>query len=328
MITKIPTIECGAIPAAPATNAVGAMDMGLVSDFYPGGVSVSDSEKVKELWGETVPTKAGLTALEMIAKAKSGELKALWVHRSNPVVDFPGRAQVVAALKNLDLLVVHDMLATETTQLAKIVLPSNGPGFDEGTTTNIGGRVQARKKALDSNSIADWKLISVMLKRLGDETDYSRVAKVLDEISKKVPGYQEINSRFVGKLGCNREQVSSKEVSPSNVKSAESSNGKLRLRLVTYLFAHDKILDASSKLAHHFKSSSAFLNEADAGNLGVADGDVIRLSGNGIEIDAELTVDNRCMAGGVVMPKVSDEQGINGLLKLDGSPTWVDIKKV
>ena len=328
MITKIPTIECGAIPAAPATNAIGAMDMGLVSDFYPGGVLVSDSEKVKELWGETAPTKAGLTALEMIAKAKSGELKALWVHRSNPVVDFPGRAQVVEALKNLDLLVVHDMLETETTQLAKIVLPSNGPGFDEGTTTNIGGRVQARKKALDSNSIADWKLISVMLKRLGDETDYSRVAKVLDEISKKVPGYQEINSRLVGKLGCNREQVASEAVSPGNLKSAGSSKGKLRLRLVTYLFAHDKILDASSKLAHHFKSSSAFLNAADAGNLGVADGDVIRLSGNGIEIDAELTIDNRCMAGGVVLPKVSDEQGINGLLNLDGSPAWVEIKKV
>ena len=328
MITKIPTVECGAIPAAPATNAVGAMDMGLVSDFYPGGVSVSDSEKVKELWGETAPTKAGLTALEMIAKAKSGELKALWVHRSNPVVDFPGRAQVVEALKNLDLLVVHDMLATETTQLAKIVLPSNGPGFDEGTTTNIGGRVQARKKALDSNGIADWKLISVMLKRLGDETDYSRVAKVLDEISKKVPGYQEINSRLVGKLGCNREQVVSEAVSPGNLKSAGSSKGKLRLRLVTYLFAHDKILDASSKLAHHFKSSSAFLNEADARNLGVADGDVIRLSGNGIEIDAELTIDNRCMAGGIVVPKVSDEQGVNGLLNLDGSPAWVDIKKV
>jgi len=328
MITKIPTVECGAIPAAPATNAVGAMDMGLVSDFYPGGVSVSDSEKVKELWGETAPTKAGLTALEMIAKAKSGELKALWVHRSNPVVDFPGRAQVVEALKNLDLLVVHDMLATETTQLAQIVLPSNGPGFDEGTTTNIGGRVQARKKALDSNGIADWKLISVMLKRLGDETDYSRVAKVLDEISKKVPGYQEINSRLVGKLGCNREQVVSEAVSPGNLRSAGSSKGKLRLRLVTYLFAHDKILDASSKLAHHFKSSSAFLNEADARNLGVADGDVIRLSGNGIEIDAELTIDNRCMAGGIVVPKVSDEQGVNGLLNLDGSPAWVDIKKV
>jgi len=328
VIAKIPTVECGAIPAAPATNAVGAMDMGLVSDYYPGGVPVADSEKVKELWGETAPTKAGLTALEMIAKAKSGELKALWVHRSNPVVDFPGGTQVVEALKNLNLLVVHDMLETETTQLAKIVLPSNGPGFDEGTTTNIGGRVQARRMALDANSVADWKLISVMLKKLGDETDYSRVAKVLNEISQKVPGYQEINSRLVGKLGCNREQVSGADISPDNVASTESSNGKSRLRVATYLFAHDKILDASSKLAHHFKPSSAFLNESDAANIGVANGDVIRLSGNGMEVDAEVTIDNRCLVGGVVVPKISDEQGVNGLVNLDGSPAWVDIKKV
>ncbi|GIT64589.1 MAG: hypothetical protein Ct9H300mP23_02160 [Nitrospinota bacterium] len=34
--------------------------------------------------GGNCAQKAGLTALEMIAKAKSGELKALWVHRSNP----------------------------------------------------------------------------------------------------------------------------------------------------------------------------------------------------------------------------------------------------
>jgi hypothetical protein len=29
-----------------------------------------------------------------------------------------------------------------------------------------------------------------------------------------------------------------------------------------------------------------------------------------------------------VVPKVSDEQGINELLNLDGSPAWVEIKKV
>ena len=99
IIGKIPTIECGAIPAAPATNAVGALDMGLLPDFYPGGVSVSDNEKVKELWGVNAPLKPGLTALEMIAKAKSGELKALWVHRSNPVVDFPGGCKSLRHLR-------------------------------------------------------------------------------------------------------------------------------------------------------------------------------------------------------------------------------------
>ncbi|MEK9627681.1 MAG: molybdopterin-dependent oxidoreductase [Nitrospinota bacterium] len=327
VISKIPTVECGAIPAAPATNAVGAMDMGLLPDFYPGGVPVSDSEKIKELWGEEAPTKAGLTTLEMLAKAKSGELKALWVHRSNPVVDFPGGDQVVEALKNLDLLVVHDMLETETTQLAKIVLPSSGPGFDEGTTTNIGGRIQARRKALDSGVPADWKLISIMLKKLGDETEYSRVAKVLNDIAKRVPGYQEINARLVGKLGINREQVTVENASPGNLEGA-NGNGKLKLRVASYLFAHDKILDASSKLAHHFKSSSAFLNESDAGSLGVANGDRVRISGNGVELDAEVNVDNRCAAGGIVVPKVSDEQGVNGLVNLDGSPAWVEIKKV
>ena len=328
IIAKIPTVECGAIPGAPATNAVGAMDMGLVPNFYPGGVSVTDAEQVKALWGENAPTQMGLSALEMIAKAKSGELKALWVHRSNPVVDFPGGVQMVEALKNLELLVVHDMLETETTQLAKIVLPSNGPGFDEGTTTNIGGRVQARRKALDTTHCADWKLVNVMLKALGDETDYSRAAKVLDEISQKVPGYQEISSKTVGKSGCNRDKITGEDISIDNTSENSGGKGKLRLRIATYLFAHDKILDASSKLAHHFKPSTAFLNEKDAGSLGVRNGDSVRLSGNGLEMDAEVIVDNRCKMGGVVVPKVSDEQGVNGLIGSDGSAAWVEVKKV
>ena len=93
------------------------------------------------------------------------------------------------------------------------------------------------------------------------------------------------------------------------------------------MFAHDKILDASSKLAYHFKPSSAFLNESDAGKIGVSNGDRVSISGNGTEMEAEVTIDNRCMEGGVVVPRISDEQGVNGLGNPDGSPAWVDIKK-
>ena len=206
-------------------------------------------------------------------------------------------------------------------------MPSNGPGFDEGTTTNIGGRVQARKKALEGVCIDDWKLVNVMLKKLGDQSNYSRIAKVLNEISQKVPGYQEVNSRFVGKLGCSREQVAGEEISLGTIESAENSNGKLKLRVATYLFAHDKILDASSKLAHHFKSSSAFLNESDAKRIDVSNGDRVCISGNGTQIEAEVIIDNRCMEGGVVVPKISDEQGVKGLENLNGSPAWVDVKE-
>ena len=44
MIAKVPTMECGAMPAAPMTNAVGAMDMGLLPGFYPGAVPMSEQE--------------------------------------------------------------------------------------------------------------------------------------------------------------------------------------------------------------------------------------------------------------------------------------------
>ena len=39
-------------------------------------------------------------------------------------------------------------------------------------------------------------------------------------------------------------------------------------------------------------------------------------------------MDNRCLAGGVVVPRISDEQGVNELENLDGSPAWVSIEKV
>ena len=330
MIAKVPTMECGAIPAAPMTNALGAMDMGLLPDFYPGGLSMSDQEEIKKQWGEKAPTGTGLSALEMIARAEKGELKALLVHRSNPVMDFPGGLRVTEALKKLDLLVVHDMLETETAKLANLVLPSNGPGYDEGTTTNIGGRVQARKKALETTQAPDWKIINLMLNVLGDETNYRRVSDVTEEIACRVPGYQEISKRSVGKTGCNREPISSADesVSDKSVQAGKGKDGSLRLRIATFLFAHDKILDASSKLAHHFQPSTAHFNEKDAARLGIQDGNTVLLSAENINLEAIARVDNRCQSGGVVVPRVSDEQGVNGLIGADGGTAWVQVRKV
>jgi predicted molibdopterin-dependent oxidoreductase YjgC len=57
----------------------------------------------------------------------------------------------------------------------------------------FGGLVQARKKAFETAQAPDWKIINMMLKALGDETEYRKITDVTDEISQKVPGYQEIN---------------------------------------------------------------------------------------------------------------------------------------
>jgi NADH-quinone oxidoreductase subunit G len=328
LIAKVPTMECGAIPAAPMTNAIGAMDMGLVADFYPGGLPMANQEEIKKQWGENAPIAKGFSALEMIGRAEAGELKALLVHRSNPIVDFPGGDRVEKALRKLDLLVVHDMLETETTELAHLVLPSNGPGYDEGTTTNIGGRVQARKSGLEAEHAPDWKIISLMLNALGDEAIYQRSLDVTDEIAKKVPGYQGINRKSIGKSGCNREPVTTSyemiaEEPPGSVK-----DGSLRLRVATFLFAHDKILDASSKLKHHFLPSIAYLNEEDAKRLTIKEGDTVLLTAEDITLEATASVNGRCQPGGVIVPRVSDLHRVNSLIGFNGAPVWVDVKKV
>ncbi len=332
IIAKIPSIECGAIPSAPHTNAVGAMDMGILPDYYPGGVAVSDGEAIQQQWGKTAPTKAGLSAMEMIQKAESGELKALLVYRANPVVDFPGGKQVAEALKKIDLLVVHDMFETETAKLAHILLPSNGPGVDDGTTTNIGGRVQFRKGGLKTTHPPDWKIISLMANTLSEEgeaTHYLTSFNVTDEIAEKVPGYGEISKKSIKKEGMTRVlQAGKNGTVPEAEESSPPKADKLKLRIANYLFAHNKILDATSSLAHHFKPSTVHLHAKDAKKLKLKDeDDVVVVQGN-TEVSAQVEISNRCNAGGVVLPNISDEQGVWGLASHRDDITWVEIKKV
>ena len=315
----------GAMPAAPVTNAVGAMDMGILPDGYPGGVALSDGDTIKSKWGDTAPLEKGWSALEMIEKARSGELKALVVYRSNPVVDFPGGNKVQEALSKLDLLVVHDMMETETAKLAQVVLPSNGPGFDEGTTTNIGGRVQLRTKGLTTDNPADWKIISLIAKELGQETAPKDVHAITAEIAEKVNGYQEIKRSAIRKEGKNRTVMPSANGAPTP-EGTNAGNG-LILRVADVLFSHDKILDAESNLAHQFQPSTVHLHASDASELGVQEGDEVRVTGNGHEVRAEVHVSNRCNPGGVVLPRVSDEQGVMSLAEADKAVSWVTIQK-
>ncbi len=326
-IGKISSMECGAIPAAPYTNAVGALDMGVLPNYYPGGVPLADAEAVKQQSGENSPLEAGLSAMEMIEKANSGELKALLVHRANPVVDFPGSKKIADALKKLDLLIVHDMLETETSQLAGIVLPSNGPGHDDGTTTNIGGRVQFRKGGLKTTNAPDWKIISMMAKTLGDETDYITSFSVTDEIAKMVPGYGDISKKSIKKMGLARTAAQYQNgTKPDSAKSQPAKSDGLKLRIASYLFAHDKILDADSRLAHQFKPSTVHLHEDDAKKLGLKNGDDVIVVSGDTQVRAEVEISGKCNPGGVVLPRISDEQGVLGLAGADGISS-VEIRK-
>ena len=71
----------------------------------------------------------------------TGEIKSCLILCSNLMVSLPDNAVVARALDNLDPLVVIDFFLSETAERADVVLPGSVWCEDEGTTTNLEGRV-------------------------------------------------------------------------------------------------------------------------------------------------------------------------------------------
>ena len=77
-----------------------------------------------------------------------GGVRALLVLASNIVVSAPDANRVRDRLRALDLLVVSDIFLSETAALADVVLPTAQWAEEEGTMTNLEGRVIRRRRAL------------------------------------------------------------------------------------------------------------------------------------------------------------------------------------
>ena len=74
---------------------------------------------------------------------------------SNIAVSAPDVNKVQRGLKALDLLVVSDIFLSETAEMADIVLPTAQWAEEEGTMTNLEGRVQLRRRMAGASRRAD-----------------------------------------------------------------------------------------------------------------------------------------------------------------------------
>jgi NADH-quinone oxidoreductase subunit G len=69
-----------------------------------------------------------------------------------------------------------------------------------------------------------------------------------------------------------------------------------------------------------------YLNEIDASKLSLSGGDKVVLVANETEVQAIVDISNRCNPGAVIVPKVSDDQGLLKLAQRE-SVSWVEVKK-
>jgi assimilatory nitrate reductase catalytic subunit len=172
-------------------NGQGGREHGQKADQLPGYRKLADPADrayVAGVWGidpSELP-KPGLSAFEMLDRmGTSGGIRGLLVLASNIAVSAPDVNRVIDRLGALDLLVVSDIFMSETAALADVVLPTAQWAEEEGTMTNLEGRVIRRRRALPppAGVFDDLWLIKELADRLGRGRFFSADPReVFDEL--------------------------------------------------------------------------------------------------------------------------------------------------
>jgi NADH-quinone oxidoreductase subunit G len=145
------------------------------------------------------PAPGGLDLEGMRQGIRSGAIKGLYVVQEDLAADPEWRE----LLAQLDLLIVQEILPTETTKLAHVVLPGASFAEKEGTFTNYRRRVQRVRRALKPHGLsqADWEIFCLLAQRLGASWPFTSAGMVTEEIGREVAAYTGITYEKVGSLG-------------------------------------------------------------------------------------------------------------------------------
>ena len=143
-------------------------------------------------WACSLHLSPGLTLVEMLEAAHRKEIKALYLVGENPALSDPDVQHVREALARLDFFVVQDIFLSETAKFANVVLPAASFAEKDGTFTNTDRRVQRVRKVIEpiGDSKPDWWIICQVAQRLEAKGfDYGHPSDIMEEIRNLTPSY-------------------------------------------------------------------------------------------------------------------------------------------
>ena len=180
-------------------NVRGALDLGLAPGFLPGRVSLeAGRDWYEEVWG-AVPSETGLDALGILAAAADGRIDALVLLGADPLGDCPDAALAAKGLAGAKFTIAVDTFITDSNRGADVFLPVTAWGEQDGTVTNLEGRVQRvnRKVSPDGTAMPDWRIAAELALRLREDFDLATAEEVQDEIARVAPAFAGVDSALL-----------------------------------------------------------------------------------------------------------------------------------
>ena len=178
--------EARLLPVLRRGNAHGAIDVGCAPDVGP---------------GRQLPPSRGRDAAEILTAAADGELDALVLVGSNPLADFPDTDLALAALDRVGFLVALDLFLTDSVREADVVFPTVGYAEQDGTVTNLEGRVTRLRARVTppGRAIPDWAVIDQLARRLGHDLGFESAEAIGRAMVSGLPSWKGVRPWRLGR---------------------------------------------------------------------------------------------------------------------------------
>ncbi|HUH21883.1 MAG TPA: molybdopterin dinucleotide binding domain-containing protein, partial [Gaiellaceae bacterium] len=325
---------------------------GQKCDQLPGWRDISNPEHrqyIAGVWGiqEQELPGPGVDAYEMFRKIDRGEIKGLISICFNPKVSLPDNAFITRCLEKLEFYTAIDFFLNDTAWHADVVLPGSLHEEDEGTVTQVEGRIIKVNKAVNCPGEAreDWRIVIDLARELGAQwPDYGSVEDVWNEFADLAPLWSGIRYDRIDEVGLQWPCVDRDDPGSVYLHSPHPArpNGKGRFFPVEYqppIETPDSeypFVLSTGRTLYHYNSATMTMREPgmtdkqeepfvevnaeDARALGIGDGDLVRLVSRRGELEARASVGERVHPGLVWMALHFAQAKVNWLTHDVGDP--------
>ena len=334
LVGKLGREGCGVNPLRGQNNVQGACDMGASPTDFPGYQKVANPEvvaKFEKAWNTKLNPNPGLHATDVFPAAIRGDVKGLYIYGEDPVVTDPDTHHIIKALESLEFFVIQELFMTETAQYADVILPGVSYAEKEGTFTNTERRVQRVRKAvtIPGNARLDTDIIIDLMNRMGYPQPHLTSAQIMDEIASVTPSFggisharldsEEVGGRglqwpcptkdhpgtpimHVGKFARGLGWFYPAEYVPSAELPDEEYPIILMTGRILYHYTTRAMTGKTPELMEIEGKSFIEMNEEDAAELGIKNGDRVRLTSRRGQIESTARVGNKVSKGESWMP--------------------------
>jgi predicted molibdopterin-dependent oxidoreductase YjgC len=322
----------GLNPLRGQNNVQGGGDMGALPNKLAGFLDVEDPvvrARYDECWGRKVPPEKGWNLTEMFDAMDRKAMTGLYVLGENPVQSEADSHHTLGLLKGLEFLVVQDIVMTKTAEMADVVLPGSASWCEaDGTVTNSERRVQRCRKALRPPGQArdDIVILGELSRCLGYDLGSPDPEAVWNELRSLSPMHGGMSYARIDALGgiqwpCPDEQHPGTPflhgrlwneplVGPrapflpaEQVPPVDKLDASFPLRLTTgrRLESYNTGVQSGGFAWPHARGETLDVSPEDARQLGVTEGEKVRIVSRRGSVEAPVRLDSGLRQGLVFM---------------------------